>query len=250
MRLKSAGTINKFQIVNRKGQPVLQTGMRNKNYFDYQGVVEEEDQMEQEDKRTEDGPWTTVTKKGKKVPPVGPTQSTGRQQQDKGQPTDEGATHPSNWVQLAEKDFPELLTGIQPNNAARPQQSAAKQVKQPSEQSNVSNNQQQQSGSHTAPHKSATQRNNNSSKPRSNQTSRGPRRNSNRQPSRVRVSALKSDKQSNSDRQNSRSSLPIPFRSYLKGGVYNISGGGGPPQRKDNSNSNSQVTHERHHRER
>jgi hypothetical protein len=80
-----------------------------------------------------------VTKKGKKVPPVGPTQSTGRQQQDKGQPTDEGATaHPSNWVQLAEKDFPELLTGIQPNNVARPQQSVAKQ---PSEQSNVSNNQ-------------------------------------------------------------------------------------------------------------
>ncbi len=39
--------------------------MRNENYFNYQGVVEEEDQMEQEDKRTEDGPWTTVTKKGK-----------------------------------------------------------------------------------------------------------------------------------------------------------------------------------------
>jgi hypothetical protein len=43
MRLMSAGSTNKFQIVNRKGQPVLQTGMRKENYFDYQGVVEKED---------------------------------------------------------------------------------------------------------------------------------------------------------------------------------------------------------------
>jgi hypothetical protein len=43
MRLMPAGATNKFQIVKRKGQPVLQTGMRKENYFNYQGVVENED---------------------------------------------------------------------------------------------------------------------------------------------------------------------------------------------------------------
>jgi hypothetical protein len=37
MKLKAAGTIDKFQIVNRRGQPILQTGKRNGGYTDFQG---------------------------------------------------------------------------------------------------------------------------------------------------------------------------------------------------------------------
>jgi hypothetical protein len=47
MRIKTSGAIDKFQIVNRKREPFLQTGMRNKSNADYQGVVEEKDQIEQ-----------------------------------------------------------------------------------------------------------------------------------------------------------------------------------------------------------
>ncbi len=37
MKLKSAEKIVKFQVINRKGQPVFQTGDRNQSYSDYQG---------------------------------------------------------------------------------------------------------------------------------------------------------------------------------------------------------------------
>jgi hypothetical protein len=44
---KSAGTTDKFQVVNRRGVPVFQTGMRNQYYADYR---EEVDLDSQEDK--------------------------------------------------------------------------------------------------------------------------------------------------------------------------------------------------------
>jgi hypothetical protein len=80
MKLKAAGTIDKFQIVNRKGQPILQTGIRNGNYDDYQGEMEECEQEEQTDCEKNDGPWTMVVKKGKKTTPS--TSSKQRQSSD------------------------------------------------------------------------------------------------------------------------------------------------------------------------
>jgi hypothetical protein len=85
MKLKNAGKIDKFQIVNRKGQPILQTGKRNGNYADYDGDVEDQDQVEPE-KEKEEGPWTTVGKKARKQaqlrPPRNSTRMERRQQQE------------------------------------------------------------------------------------------------------------------------------------------------------------------------
>ncbi len=53
MGLKKAGKITKFQVINRKGKPILQTGTRNQNYADYQGDPEEEE-------TAENGEWTLV----------------------------------------------------------------------------------------------------------------------------------------------------------------------------------------------
>ncbi len=109
MKLKSAGTIDKFQIINRKGQPVLQTGKRAGNYADYQGTVEEEDQDGVTDKDTDDGPWTTVGRKGKKIP--APSNTSTQKSPTNGQPEADGATAlPPTWAQMTEKDFPELPT--------------------------------------------------------------------------------------------------------------------------------------------
>jgi hypothetical protein len=109
MKLKTAGTIDKFQIINRKGQPVLQTGKRTGNYADYQGAVEDDDQDGEKDKEADDGPWTTVGRKGKKIP--APSNISSQQATANGQQEGDGATAlPPTWVQLTEKDFPELPT--------------------------------------------------------------------------------------------------------------------------------------------
>jgi hypothetical protein len=98
MKLKTSGVVDKFQIINRKGQPVLQTGMRNGNYADYQGVVEEEDQPEESGQ--EDGPWTTVGKKGKNRPAIKEATAAGQQQGRDGQAAQpEGAAAlPTRWA--------------------------------------------------------------------------------------------------------------------------------------------------------
>jgi hypothetical protein len=74
------------QIINRRGQPVLQTGKRTGNYADYQGTIAEEDQDDEKDKEVDDGPWTTVGRKGKKIqaPANAPSQqaTNGHQQGD------------------------------------------------------------------------------------------------------------------------------------------------------------------------
>jgi hypothetical protein len=41
--------------------------MRNEYYADYKGIVEEEDQEEAADMNEEEGPWTTVGRKGKNI---------------------------------------------------------------------------------------------------------------------------------------------------------------------------------------
>jgi hypothetical protein len=108
MKLKAAGTIDKFQIINRKGQPILQTGKRAGNYADYQDAVEEEDPAGDADKETDGGPWTTVGKKGKKLPT--PTSTSTQQKLADSQPTVDGATsRPSTWAQMMEEDYPELI---------------------------------------------------------------------------------------------------------------------------------------------
>jgi hypothetical protein len=109
MKLKTAGTIDKFQIINRRGQPVLQTGKRTGNYADYQGTVEEDDQDGEKSKEADDGPWTTVGRKGKKIP--APANVSSQQTTANGTQERDGATAlPPTWVQMTEKDFPELPT--------------------------------------------------------------------------------------------------------------------------------------------
>jgi hypothetical protein len=109
MKLKTAGTIDKFQIINRRGQPVLQTGKRTGNYVDYHGTVEEEDQVGEKSQGVDDGPWTTVGRKGKKIP--APANISSQQATTNGHQEGDGATAlPPTWIQLTEKDFTELPT--------------------------------------------------------------------------------------------------------------------------------------------
>ncbi len=109
MKLKTAGTIDKFQIINRRGQPVLQTGKRTGNYADYQGTVEEDDQDGEKSQEVDDGPWTTVGRKGKKIP--APANISSQQATTNGPQEGDCATAlPPTWIQMTEKDFPELPT--------------------------------------------------------------------------------------------------------------------------------------------
>jgi hypothetical protein len=85
MKLKTAGTIDKFQIVNRKGQPILQTGKRNGNYADYDGDVEDHDQVERRRRRRKDRGPRSEKKARKQVPlwpPHNSTQMEHSQQQE------------------------------------------------------------------------------------------------------------------------------------------------------------------------
>jgi hypothetical protein len=55
---KSVGTTDKFQVVNRRGVPVLQTGTRNQYYADYQGEValdSQEDKHAGQDEEEDNG---------------------------------------------------------------------------------------------------------------------------------------------------------------------------------------------------
>jgi hypothetical protein len=249
MKLKTSGVVDKFQIINRRGQPVLQTGMRNGNYADYQGVVEEEDQPGQSG--LEDGPWTTVGKKGKNRPATKETTTAGQQQGEDGQAAQpEGAAAlPSRWARLTEEDFPELPTGGKSNSSTKQSDGHLRKnsTSQQTDRSNSNNQQKSKSTSNstsrnTAPHTS-------SNKPNSKSSSRGTSRNSSRQPSNER-GAAKGDKNSSNSRQGSRLSSPPPFRSYFSGRVLNASEEPRLARRKDTSDSSRQAVHEQYHRKR
>jgi hypothetical protein len=248
MKLKTSGVVDKFQIINRKGQPVLQTGMRNGNYADYQGVVEEEDQPEEGGQ--EDGPWTTVGKKGKNRPTIKEATPAGQQQGGDRQAAQPGGATalPTRWARLTEEDFPELPTGDKPNSSAKqsdghPRKNSLSQA----DKSNSNNQQKSKSTSNSTSRNAASHTSSN--KPNSKSSSRGTSRNSSRQTSKERGDS-KGDKSNYNSRQGSRQSSPPPFRSYFSGRVLNTSEEPRLARRKDTSDSSRQAVHEQYHRKR
>jgi hypothetical protein len=209
MKLKTAGTIDKFQIVNRRGQPILQTGKRNGTYADYDGEVEEQDQIEAEPEK-DDGPWTTVGKKGKKS---GSVTAPVQQQTDAGQPTAGGATaQTSRWAQQTEEDFPELPAAKNVTSKAPVQNKQKQQL--PAESSIQA--QRRMSTTVATPNSRNQRQQEETGKPRSHHSSRGPSRNSSRQSSRDRDAARNNDRPRNSSNRGSRATSPLPRMSPAK----------------------------------
>jgi hypothetical protein len=103
MELKTAGKITKFQVINRKGQPVLQTGLRNQNYSDYQSTVEEEEEA------VSSGEWILVQNRRKRPHPEGTLTSPNSRPLEADRPTNsQPPPTAATWAALTEQEFPEL----------------------------------------------------------------------------------------------------------------------------------------------
>jgi hypothetical protein len=247
MQLKAAGSIDKFQIVNRRGQPVLQTGKRNGSYTDFQGAIEETEQEEQTARVDNDGPWTTVVKKGKKT--ASPIKNSTQQQPLAAQPVEGGAkAYPSNWAQQTEEDFPELPSPKRATGAGHHQKADDRQQ----QQQPTYNSQRRRPSTSAAASDNGSQRQRDSRDgPRSQHSSRGNSRTSSRQTSKERVNARNNDKYRDSVAQEGRSRplSPPPFRSYFKEQAYNVSEGATAlPQRQ--GQRSDRLTHDQQHRKR
>jgi hypothetical protein len=246
MRLKAAGTIDKFQIINRRGQPILQTGKRAGVYTDYQGAIEDNDQDRQADKEADDGPWTTVGRKGKKIPDNASTQ----QNTSNGQAVVDGATAlPSSWVRMIEEDYPELPAAKKvPNTPQRQMHQAAPRDGQRQQQINDINSKLQQLSTAPATGNSvgAQRHQEPRNKPGSRNNSRGSSKNNSRRTSRERAAG---GQRSNNNQGSRDSSSPPPFKSYFNIRVYNSSEETGTIPKYRNNGSQQQV-HEQHHRKR
>jgi hypothetical protein len=170
--------------------------------------VKDQDQVEPE-KDKEEGPWTTVGKKGKK----GSASATAQQHTDGAQSTAETVVgQSSRWAQQTEEDFPEL--GAIRKVTSRP----AAHDNQKQQQSTDNNAQRQRKMStSTAASNRRDQQQHDDRQPRSHHSSRGNSRNSSRQTSRDRDLARNKDRHRNSGGQGSRKTSPLPFRSYFKG---------------------------------
>jgi hypothetical protein len=197
MELKTAGKVTKFQVINRKGQPVLQTGLKNQNFADYQGSTEEEE-------AADNGEWTLVENRRKRPHPEGTLTSPNSRplvadRSVNSQPPPTAAT----WAALTEQEFPEL----------RSQQSA-----QEKQQPNVAKTTGQQSASQRGSQpESADQRRKEQPSGRAAETPREPQR----QPSRRPAVAPRGSQPGSypasraSSQQNSRPSTPPPIRSIF-----------------------------------
>jgi hypothetical protein len=112
IELKTTGKITRFQVINRKGQPILQTGQRNQNYADYQGTIEEE-----EEETANGGAWTLVESRRKRPHPDNTLTSPNSRpliadRSTSSQPPPTAAT----WAALTEQEFPELGNPAKPAN--------------------------------------------------------------------------------------------------------------------------------------
>jgi hypothetical protein len=249
MKLKTAGTIDKFQIINKRGQPVLQTGKRAGNYADYQGNIEEEEVARETEPERDDGPWTTVGKKGKKLPT--PATISAQQKPTDNQKTAEGAAaRHSTWAQMTEEDYPELST---PRKGAQTQ----KQQQQQQQPTGVRDNQrqrqlneinaklQQLSTTTSSTSNSQDQRPIGAKKNVTRNNSRGSSKNHSRRTSRERADG---GQHSNNNQQREQASPP-PFQSYFKTRSYNNSEETGTIP-KIRSSDTQRLVHEQHHRKR
>jgi hypothetical protein len=246
MKLKAAGTVDKFQIINRRGQPILQVGKRAGNYADYQGTVEEEDQAGEAGKETDDGPWTTVGKKGKKIP----TSTSTQQKSSDGQPTVDGATAlPSTWAQMTEEDFPELPAATKKGvpMQTRQQGAPARDIQRQQQLNDINVKLQQLSATPSATSNgTGVQRPLEPRKNVSRNNSRGSSKNNSRRTSRDRATG---GHRNNNNQGSRESTSPPPFQSYFKGWSYNNSGETGTIPKYRSSDSQRQL-HEQHHRKR
>jgi hypothetical protein len=248
MKLKTAGTIDKFQIINKRGQPVLQTGKRAGNFADYQGNIEEEEAAREMEQEKDDGPWTTVGKKGKKLP--APTTAVTQQKSTDSQKTAEGATsRHSTWVQMTEEDYPELPTPQKGTSTQQrqTQQTAARDNQRQRQLNEINIKLQQLSATPPTVNNSQDQRPlgaRNKNVTRNN--SRGSSKNHSRRTSRERADS--SHRNSNNQR-NKESTSPPPFQSYFKARSYNNSEETGTIP-KSRSSDTQRLVHEQHHRKR
>jgi hypothetical protein len=246
MKLKTAGNIDKFQIINRRGQPVLQTGKRAGNFADYQGNIDEEEPAREMEQETDDGPWTTVGKKGKKLPapPTGVTQ----QKTADSQQTSEGATaRQSTWAQMTEEDYPELPQKGTATQQRQAQQAAARDNQRQRQLNDINIKLQQLSATPPALASSQDQRPlgaRNKTITRNN--SRGSSKNHSRRTSRERAD---SGHRNNNNQRNKDSTSPPPFQSYFKARSYNNSEETGTIP-KSRSSDTQRLVHEQHHRKR
>jgi hypothetical protein len=151
MELKAAGKIAKFQVINRKGQPILQTGAKNQNYADYKG---DEDETETVDNT----PWTLVESRRKRPHPENTLTSPNSRplMADRTQNTQPAPTA-ATWAALTEQEYPEITrqshqTATQPQRhtqktaADSHKPPAASQPKKPEPASRKANQQPEPSG--------------------------------------------------------------------------------------------------------
>jgi hypothetical protein len=118
MELKSSGKITKFQVINRKGQPILQTGQRNQNYADYQGNIEEE-----EEEADNGGEWTLVESRRKRPHPDNTLTSPNSRPLTADRPINsQPPPTAATWAVLTEQEFPDL------GNPAKPAKEKQQQV--------------------------------------------------------------------------------------------------------------------------
>jgi hypothetical protein len=126
MELKTAGKITKFQVINRKGQPILQTGQRNQNYADYQGNIEEE-----EEEAANSGEWTLVESRRKRPHPDNTLTSPNSRPLTADRPVNsQPPPTAATWAALTDQEFPELGNQAKPANEKQ-QQVTAKPAAQP-----------------------------------------------------------------------------------------------------------------------
>jgi hypothetical protein len=115
MELKTTGKISKFQVINRKGHPVLQTGQRNQNYADYQGPVEEEEEA------SRNGEWILVQNRRKRPHPEDTMTSPNSRPLEADRPqTSQPPPTAATWATLTEQEFPELGSQRPANKKQQP----------------------------------------------------------------------------------------------------------------------------------
>ncbi len=193
MRLKSAGKITKFQVINRKGLPILQTGVRNQNYTDYQGDAGEE---EDEEDTGNTAPWTLVENRKKRPIPEGTLTSPNSRPLVADRSLNPlPATTTTTWAALTEQEFPELVSQSNTKTPSQPQPVADK-----SEQSATA--------SAKVPSEAAHQRKRKSDQPKPSGEATGAGATRGSQPGSYPVSRA-------SSRSSSRPSSPPPIRSLF-----------------------------------
>jgi hypothetical protein len=127
MDLKSAGKISMFQVINRKGQLILQMGTRNQPYGDYQGNADEE-----EPAAADNNQWTLVESRRKRPHPEGTLTSPNSRPlaADRSLNVVSSPTA-ATWAALTEQEFPELVSQPKPQTSKQSQPPSDKQNQKP-----------------------------------------------------------------------------------------------------------------------